>query len=111
VVLTGIAFGDQVQFFRRDAVVCSNLFPAIPLMEDVELSLRLRRMGRTIFLFGNALVSARRWKRKGFFHTVMVIRLLTAYLFQRMRRAPDTVAMYRQYYGDDIHGREIDSVP
>jgi hypothetical protein len=45
-VFTGIGFGDQVQFFRRKPVLERNLFPIIPLMEDVEFSLRLKRLGR-----------------------------------------------------------------
>ena len=50
-----ISFGDQVQFFRREPVVAHDLFPDIPIMEDVEFSIRLRRVGRVTYLFGNVL--------------------------------------------------------
>ena len=33
-VVSGISFGDQAQFFRRD--VFADGFPAIQLMEDIE---------------------------------------------------------------------------
>ncbi len=39
--LSGISFGDQIQFFRRLPVKAQDIYPVIPLMEDVELALRL----------------------------------------------------------------------
>jgi hypothetical protein len=39
-VLLGLSFGDQGQFFRRAAIIAGGGFPNLPLMEDVELSLR-----------------------------------------------------------------------
>ncbi len=69
-------------------------------MEDVELSLRLPRLGRQIFLFGEVLMSARRWQSKGYGYSFQVICLVTGYLWQRLRGTPDTLAMYRRYYGD-----------
>ena len=97
-VFMGIGFGDQVQFFRRKPVLERNLFPAIPIMEDVELSLRLNKLGRQIYLFGDALISARRWQAAGFRNSINVIRRVAFYLLQRMWRKPDTLAMYRNYY-------------
>jgi len=97
--LTGIAFGDQVQFFRREPVARCNLFPGIPLMEDVEFSLRLKRTGRTIYLSGDARVSPRCWSRRGFSHSLTVIHLFSVYMIRRIWKTPDVAAMYRQYYG------------
>jgi glycosyltransferase involved in cell wall biosynthesis len=101
-VFFGISFGDQVQFFRRNPVVKQNLFPSIPLMEDVEFSLRMHRMGRQVFLFGSALVSSRRWRTDGFKHSILIIRLLAVYLWQRLWGRPDTFSLYRRYYGKSI---------
>lgn len=98
VVFMGISFGDQVQFFRRKPVLERNLFPAIPLMEDVELSLRLNKLGRQAYLFGNALISARRWQTLGFRNSISVIYRVASYLWQRIWRKPDTLGMYRSYY-------------
>ena len=94
----GIGFGDQVQFFRRKPVLERDLFPIIPLMEDVELSLRLKRLGRQAFLFGDALISARRWKIEGFRNSISIICRVALYLWQRIWRKPDTLAMYYSYY-------------
>ena len=95
----GIAFGDQIQFFRRAPVVRQGAFPAIPLMEDVELSARLRELGRTVYLFGDAVVSARAWQSGRFARAVLVVRLVAAYLWRRRLGRADPVAMYRRYYG------------
>lgn len=98
-ICLGISFGDQIQFFRRKPVLEQDMFPDIPLMEDLELSLRLHRAGRQIFLFGNARSSVRRWETHGFRRSLLVIRLCSAYLLRRLWGKPDTQAMYRRYYG------------
>ncbi len=94
-----ISFGDQIQFFRKKAIVENDLFPNIPLMEDVELSLRMNRLGRTVYLFGNSLVSARRWKEKGFRNALHILFYFFSYLFHRFFTVPDAVRIYRKYYG------------
>jgi hypothetical protein len=40
-------------------------FPEAPLMEDVLISLQLRRMGRLAVLPHQIFVSARRWQNRG----------------------------------------------
>jgi len=97
-VCMGVSFGDQVQFFRRKPVLEARLFPPIALMEDVEFAIRLHRLGRQTYLFGDAVVSARKWKERGFGHAFTVVKLLFAYLWQRLWKTPDTQKMYRQYY-------------
>jgi len=98
-VCMGISFGDQVQFFRRKPVLAAGLYPDIPLMEDVEFGIRLHRLGRQAYLFGDARVSTRKWEQKGMGHALTVIRLFSTYMFQRLWKTPDTHAMYRAYYG------------
>jgi glycosyltransferase involved in cell wall biosynthesis len=95
-----ISFGDQVQFFRRKPVVEADLFPGIPLMEDVEFSIRLRRLGQCTFLFGYALVSTRRWEHVGFKNASWVFLHVMEYLIRRLWEAPDTVKLYRTYYAN-----------
>jgi len=98
--LLGISFGDQIQFFRRRPAAEAGIFPDIPLMEDVELSIRLHRLGRQVFLFEDAVVSSRRWQSAGRNNFFLIIRLFTSYLVKRLWKKPDTVSMYRRYYGD-----------
>ncbi|WP_300156159.1 glycosyltransferase [Solidesulfovibrio sp.] len=98
----GIAFGDQGQFFRREALEGSGGFPDMALMEDVELSLRLREAGETKLLGGGVLVSARRWEGQGFWpRTLGVLRLCAAYLAGRRLGLADVTGRkyFRRYYG------------
>ena len=48
--LTGIATGDQAIFVRRDAFHAAGGFAEIPLMEDIALCKRLKRMSRPLCL-------------------------------------------------------------
>jgi rSAM/selenodomain-associated transferase 2 len=79
--LTGIATGDQAIFVRRAAFEAIGGFPDQPLMEDVELSIRLRRQfGRPACPPGFAVTSGRRWERRGVLRTVwLMLRLRFAY--------------------------------
>jgi len=59
---TGISFGDQAKFFRREALQAQNSFPAIKPMEDIELSLRMKETGALIFVPGGVTVASLRPK-------------------------------------------------
>jgi rSAM/selenodomain-associated transferase 2 len=79
--LTAIATGDQALFVRREAFERLGGYAPIPLMEDVELSARLRRLGRPACLRARVLASARRWESRGVLRTVVLMwRLRLAYL-------------------------------
>ncbi|MFH1153857.1 MAG: glycosyltransferase [Pseudomonadota bacterium] len=108
VLVSGISFGDQVQFFRREPVIRYGVFPAIPLMEDVELALRLRSLGRQVYLNGKVLVSPRRWQRKGAANAFLVAGLFFLYLFQRSRNLSDPMFFYRCYYGIPTDARSVE---
>ena len=78
--LTGIATGDQALFVRRDVFESAGGYAEIPLMEDIELSARLRRFGRPACLWARVRVSARRWQARGALRTVVLMwRLRLAY--------------------------------
>ena len=49
-LITGIATGDQAMFVTRAAFAAVGGFPDIPLMEDVALSKRLKRVSRPLCL-------------------------------------------------------------
>jgi hypothetical protein len=48
-------------------------FPQQPLMEDIELSKRLRRYGRPACVSTKATTSGRRWEKFGVWRTVMLM--------------------------------------
>jgi len=82
--LTGISFGDQAQFFRREALGHMGGFSPMMLMEDVELALRLKETGRLVFLRDGIVVSNRRWTGGRFAGNLLtVLYLFTRYLVER----------------------------
>ena len=98
----GISFGDQGQFFRRDALEEMGGFPDMMLMEDVELSIRMKRFGRPLFVCRGVQVSQRRWVRRGFAENFWkVVTLFIRYLFERRMNGAAGIRTdyYRKYYG------------
>lgn len=78
--LTGIATGDQAMFATRTAFDAAGGFAPIMLMEDLELSARLRRIERPACLREQVATSGRRWERNGVLTTIMLMwRLRLAY--------------------------------
>lgn len=73
------------------------------LMEDIELSLRLKAAGTVCFLPHGVAVSQRRWQEKGFIkNSVRVISLSLSYLVMRRFKGGDVIAadFYTRYYGN-----------
>jgi rSAM/selenodomain-associated transferase 2 len=80
--VTGIATGDQAMFMRRETFQKLGGFAAIPLMEDIELSKRLMRIGRPGCIRQPVTTSSRRWEKHGVVRTVLLMwRLRLAYFF------------------------------
>lgn len=61
----GIYFGDQGLFIRKDIFEKLGGYADIDIMEDLELSLRLRKMGKMKLLRYGIGTSARRFKNRG----------------------------------------------
>jgi rSAM/selenodomain-associated transferase 2 len=88
--LTGIATGDQAMFVTRRAFTAAGTFPFIPLMEDIVLSRRLKRIGAPICLSNRVLTSGRRWEKHGVLRTILLMwRLRLAF---RLGVDPDRLA-------------------
>ena len=68
--LTGIATGDQGIFVHRQLLQAAGGVPPLPLMEDVTLCGRLRRLAKPRRLRAVVETSARRWQRDGIARTV-----------------------------------------
>lgn len=78
--LTGVATGDQAMFATRGAFEAVGGFPDQPLMEDLELSRRLRELSRPVCLRARVVTSGRRWERNGVWRTIWLMwRLRFAY--------------------------------
>jgi len=78
--LTAIATGDHGIFVTREAFEAVEGFPDQPLMEDIEISRRLRRRSRPICLSEAVTTSGRRWDRNGVWPTILLMwRIRLAY--------------------------------
>lgn len=71
--LTGIATGDQAIFLQRDLFERTGGFPDQPLMEDIELCARLRRITRPVCLEARVTTSGRRWESRGVWRTMLLM--------------------------------------
>ncbi len=60
-----LPFGDQAIFVRASWYHRVGGFEPLPLMEDLRLSAKLRRLGRPLLLQGPVQVDPRRWQRRG----------------------------------------------
>ncbi|MCZ7624586.1 MAG: hypothetical protein M5R38_00970 [Candidatus Methylomirabilis sp.] len=70
-------------------------YPDIPLMEDVELTKRLKKMGRMACLRSKVTTSARKWEREGIFRIILLMWTLRFLYFVGV----SSDLLYRLYYG------------
>ncbi len=91
--LTGIATGDQGIFVLRSVFETAGGFADQPLMEDVELSRRLRRRSRPLCVKAKITTSGRQWDQRGAWRTIVLMwRLRWAYW-----RGAEPGALLRRY--------------
>jgi rSAM/selenodomain-associated transferase 2 len=70
---TGIASGDQAIFMRREAFRAVGAFPELPLMEDIAISRRLKRLCRPACITAPVVTSGRRWEHHGVWRTILLM--------------------------------------
>lgn len=71
--LTGIATGDQGIFVRANTFQAVGGFPEQPLMEDIELTKRLKRISPPACLAAKVISSGRRWDQHGAWKTIRLM--------------------------------------
>src|ERR1700735_3187718 len=71
--LTGIATGDQAIFVSRKAFEAGGGFPDLPLMEDIAISRRLKRLCRPVCIATPAITSGRRWEHNGVVRPILLM--------------------------------------
>lgn len=100
----GLPYGDQGLLISRSLYDRVGGLRPLPLMEDLEFALRLRRHGRPGLLPAALRVSERRWRRLGVWQTV----LANARLRRDWRRgvAPAELA---QRYESSGHSAAVDA--
>jgi rSAM/selenodomain-associated transferase 2 len=92
---SGIATGDQGIFVHRELLDAVGGVPKQPLLEDVELCRRLRRVAKPVVLREPLVTSSRRWERHGIARTILAM----WWLRLRYLAGADPNSLARQYYG------------
>ncbi|MES2980133.1 MAG: TIGR04283 family arsenosugar biosynthesis glycosyltransferase [Pseudomonadota bacterium] len=92
---SGIATGDQGMFVRRETFDALGGFRNVALMEDIDMSSRLRRIGPPACVPQRVVTSARRWHQHGVLRTVLFMWKLRAAFF--FGAHPDKLAVQYGY--------------
>jgi rSAM/selenodomain-associated transferase 2 len=91
---SGLPYGDQALFVRAGVFRQAGGFPEQPLMEDLELSRRLSRLGRIRVVPARVTVSGRRFLARPIAYTVAVN------VFPALYAAGVSPAILKRLYGD-----------
>lgn len=70
---TRVATGDQLLFVSRELFQAVQGFASLPLMEDVDICKRLRRVAGPLMLDAVVCTSSRRWEQNGILRTVLTM--------------------------------------
>ena len=65
-------YGDQAIFLRGETFRAVGGFPDWPLLEDVELVRRAKKLGKVRLADAAAVTSARRWRERGVLRTTLL---------------------------------------
>jgi rSAM/selenodomain-associated transferase 2 len=86
--LTSLMYGDQAMFLTKSLFETIGGFADIPLMEDIEISQRLKSHGRIVFLKPPVKASPRRWLQEGALYTTLRDWSI-AFLYTFLKISPD----------------------
>lgn len=94
--ITRIATGDQALFFRRSFFRQINGFDDIPIMEDIAISKKARRLSTPDIADEATITSSRRWDKNGIIKTIVLMWWLR--LAYWLGTSPER--LHRIYYPD-----------
>lgn len=90
-----LPYGDQAIFMKKSVFEEIDGFPNLPIMEDFELMLALRKLGKVVIIAAPVITSGRRWQKLGVVKTTLLNQLIIAGYF--MGISPNLlVRWYRQ---------------
>ncbi|MCH2172398.1 TIGR04283 family arsenosugar biosynthesis glycosyltransferase [Myxococcota bacterium] len=75
--ILGLPYGDQALFVRREVLAAIGGVPSVPIMEDLDLVIAMRRRGRLALLSSDVVTSARRYRSSGVMRTAAAHLLAT----------------------------------
>jgi uncharacterized protein len=71
-----LPYGDQAIFIKSATFQNLGGFAQLPIMEDFELILRLKTMGKIAIAAQSVTTSARRWQKLGIFRTTLINQII-----------------------------------
>ena len=71
--ITGIATGDQAIFVSKSLFERIGGFAEMPLMEDIDICTRLKRIMKPLCLSEKVTTSTRRWESSGIYRTIWLM--------------------------------------
>ena len=74
-------YGDQAIFLKASTFDEMGGFPHLPIMEDFELMLSLRRQGKIAIVSAPVVTSGRRWQKLGVVKTTLINQVIIAGYF------------------------------
>jgi len=92
---TCLMYGDQGMFLRKGVFDQIGGFADIPLMEDIEISKRLKKLGKIVFVKPPIKASPRRWVNEGLLYTTLRDWTIAS-LYTFMKVSPEKLI---KYYG------------
>ncbi len=98
--LTDICTGDQAMFVRREVFEALGGFQTVPLMEDIELSRRLRLVSRPWCVGSVVTTDSRRWEKHGPWRTIFLMWRLR----WRYWRGESPESLAKDYHSEVRHG-------
>ena len=91
--ISGVATGDQGIFICRNIFTKLSGFSDLPLMEDIEISKRLRKISRPHCISRQRLItSSRRWEKNGILKTIFLMWKIRLRYF--LGTAPSSLAKF-----------------
>lgn len=79
--LTDISTGDQSLFIHKDLFDRVGGFTDIEIMEDIDMSRKLKKVSRPVIAQTCLITSARRWQNRGVLRTILLMWKLRLYYF------------------------------
>jgi len=71
--LSSIATGDQAIFVEKELFEQVGRYPLQPIMEDIQLSISLKKHSRGFCLKQKVITSCRRWQQNGILKTIILM--------------------------------------
>ena len=107
-----LAYGDQAIFVRAEVFRALNGFSPLPICEDLDFFLKLKKHGRVVILKEKAVTSARRWMKEGVtFTTTRNIAIATLFLLGNFRRVTIGQRRLAREHGMIQHRPGFDELP